>query len=154
MHLQNGPIGGRCDYPKPGYMTYPAAVLMVTDESYQTFELKQKLEDQGCQVYLADTYAAGLMIAGQKYVDLIVINTGEPDGDNLKMYQKLKVAPELSSIPLVVLTTCDQAKGAAQGLNPGTIYYLTKDEFNEAVLMSIIDRTLYMTYRYLPLCIS
>jgi len=142
------------DHSKLGYMSYPAAILMIADKSPQTFELKQKLEYNGCQVHLMDIKTDGLAAARQKYADLIVLNIKQPTGSNFEIYQKLKAFPELASIAVVMPATCDRVKEVSRGLNRGTIYYLTQDAFNETGLMPIIEWTLYITYRYLPLCIS
>lgn len=143
------------EYPEPGYVTYPAAILMIVDrELPQILALKRKLERNGCQVHLIDTETDDPAIMRQWYTDLIVLDMRQSPEDNLTMYQKLKAIPELAGIPVVMPATGPQAREVIEDLNKRKIYYLPHDTFNEAGLMPIVERTIYMTYRYLPLSIS
>ncbi len=143
------------EYPEPGYVTYPAAILMIVDQlSPQALALKRKLECNGCQVHLIDAETDDPAIMRQWYTDLIVLDMRQSAEDNFTMYQKLKAIPELAGIPVVMPATGPQAREVIEDLNKGKIYYLPYDTFNETGLMPIVERTLYMTYRYLPLSIS
>jgi CheY-like chemotaxis protein len=143
------------EYPEPGYVTYPAAILMIVDQvSPQILALKRKLERNGCQVHLIDTETDDLATMRQWYTDLIVLDMRQSTEDNFTMYQKLKAIPELAGIPVVMPATGPQAREVIEALNKRKIYYLPQNTFNEAGLMPIVERTLYMTYRYLPLCIN
>lgn len=143
------------EYPEPGYVTYPAAILVIVDQvSPQILALKRKLERNGCQVHLIDTETDDLATMRQWYTDLIVLDMRQSTEDNFTMYQKLKAIPELAGIPVVMPATGPHAREVIEALNKRKIYYLPQNTFNEAGLMPIVERTLYMTYRYLPLSIS
>jgi two-component system chemotaxis sensor kinase CheA len=117
-----------------------ASILLVEDSAPQALKLKIGLENQGCQVDWANTGLAGLKLAQQKTFDLIVLDIELPDINGFEVCRRLKADSGLTQIPVVMLTTLDQAKNVLDGLEAGAVDYIPKDAFAEAVLLETIKQ--------------
>ncbi len=116
------------------------SILIIEDSPPQALKTKLALESSGCRVEWADTGLGGLAIARQKRFDLIVLDIELPDTSGFEVCKKLKADPKLVDIPVVMMTTRDQAEDAMDGLDAGAIDYIPKDAFAEAVLLETIKQ--------------
>ncbi len=140
--------------PNNGKVTYLPSILILDDSSPATQKLKQQLETNGCQVCRSDIASDdSLAIVRRKYFDIIVLNLERPDMVGAKIRQKLKTDPELTHIPVVMLTAPDRVE-AVKGLKESKVYYLPKfqgDTENARIgaeLLQIIEQIHYLTDRY------
>ena len=116
------------------------SILIVEDSQPQALKLKVTLENNGCHVDWAETGLDGLDMAQQKRFDLIVLDIELPDINGFEVCKRLKTDPALADIPVVMLTTLDQAENAMSGLDAGAIDYIPKDAFAETVLLETIKQ--------------
>jgi DNA-binding response OmpR family regulator len=116
------------------------SVLIVEDSQPQALKLKLTLENNSCHVDWAETGLRGLELAQQKRFDLIVLDIELPDINGFEVCKRLKTDPALADIPVVMLTTLDQAENAMSGLDAGAIDYIPKDAFAETVLLETIKQ--------------
>jgi DNA-binding response OmpR family regulator len=116
------------------------SVLIVEDSQPQALKLKLTLENNSCHVDWAETGLGGLELAQQKRFDLIVLDIELPDINGFEVCKRLKTDPTLADIPVVMLTTLDQAENAMSGLDAGAIDYIPKDAFAETVLLETIKQ--------------
>ena len=116
------------------------SVLIVEDSQPQALKLKLTLENNNCHVDWAETGLGGLELAQQKRFDLIVLDIELPDINGFEVCKRLKTDPALTDIPVVMLTTLDQAENAMSGLDAGAIDYIPKDAFAEIVLLETIKQ--------------
>jgi DNA-binding response OmpR family regulator len=116
------------------------SVLIVEDSQPQGLKLKLTLESNGCHVDWAETGLGGLEMAQQKHFDLIVLDIELPDINGFEVCKRLKADPTQAEIPVVMLTTLDQAENALSGLDAGAIDYIPKDAFAETVLLETIKQ--------------
>jgi two-component system chemotaxis sensor kinase CheA len=119
---------------------YPLEVLIVEDSPPQALKLKLTLESVGCHVYWAGTGLSGLGMAKERKFDLIVLDIELPDINGFEVCRSLKADSNLTDIPVVMLTTLDQAEHAANGLELGAVDYIPKDAFAEIVLLETIKQ--------------
>ena len=117
-----------------------SSVLIVEDSPAQALKTKLVLENQGCTVYWAETGHSGLEIARQNPLDLIVLDIELPDIDGFEICRRLKANPQLADIPVIMMTTLDQAENAMQGLEAGAVDYIPKDAFADMVLIETIKQ--------------
>lgn len=117
-----------------------ASILLVEDSAPQALKLKLGLENHGCRVDWANTGLAGLDLVQQKSFDLIVLDIELPDINGFEVCRRLKDNPAIAQIPVVMLTTLDQAENVLDGLEAGAIDYIPKDAFAEAVLLETIKQ--------------
>jgi DNA-binding response OmpR family regulator len=116
------------------------AILIIEDSPPQALKLKLGLENNGYYVHWADTGFAGLKAAHQKRFDLIVLDVELPDINGFEICKRLKVNPDLADIPVVMLTTLEEAEDVMSGLEAGAVDYIPKDAFAEIVLLETIKQ--------------
>ena len=119
---------------------YKVSVLMVEDSPPQALKVKLALENNGCEVFWAETGQGGLDIAQEKDLDLIILDIELPDTNGFEVCKKLKSDPRLAEIPVIMMTTRDHAEDVLSGLEVGAIDYIPKDAFAEAVLIETIKQ--------------
>ena len=116
------------------------SVLIVEDSPPQALKTKLTLESNGCRVFWADNGTEGLDIAQKETLDLIVLDIELPDISGYEICRRLKANPELVDIPVIMMTTLDQADSVVEGLDAGAIDYIPKDAFADAVLVETIKQ--------------
>jgi two-component system KDP operon response regulator KdpE len=83
-------------------MTEPlVTIVVVEDENNIRRFIKLALESQGFQVFEADSLQRGLIEAGTRRPDLVVLDLGLPDGDGVDFIRDLRT---WSEIPVIVLS--------------------------------------------------
>lgn len=125
---------------KNGRNEFQPTILLVEDSHPQALKIKLTLESNNCQVYWAETGLDGLELAGQKQLDLIVLDVELPDINGFEVCRRLKADPALANIPVIIMTTRDAAEDALDGLDAGALDYIPKDVFAEAVLLETIKQ--------------
>jgi DNA-binding response OmpR family regulator len=119
---------------------HKTSVLMVEDSPPQALKVKLALENNGCEVFWAETGQGGLDIGQEKDFDLIILDIELPDTNGFEVCKKLKSDPNLAEIPVIMMTTRDHAEDVLSGLEVGAIDYIPKDAFAEAVLIETIKQ--------------
>jgi CheY-like chemotaxis protein len=116
-------------------------VLIVEDMPVQAMQFKTLLEAIGCQVSWVSNGKDGVATASGEAFDLIVLDIGLPDIDGFDVLQQLKAeaASRGKDIPVVLLTTHDEAESVLQGLDLGAVDYIPKDVFAEIVLRETVE---------------
>ncbi len=116
------------------------SILMVEDSAPQALKMKMALENNGCRVYWSETGWGGLGMAQQKNFDLIILDIELPDINGFEICRKLKADDMLKDIPVIMLTTLDNAGDVMQGLDAGAVDYIPKDAFAELVVLETIKQ--------------
>ena len=98
-------------------------ILVVEDEVEIRRFVSQSLERDGFDVYQADTQARGLIEAGTRRPDLLVLDLGLPDGDGLDLIRELR---KWSDIPVLVLSARIDEADKIAALDAGADDYLIK----------------------------
>ena len=99
------------------------AVLVVEDEKQIRRFVRASLEEEGCRVFEAGTLAGGLVEAGERKPDLIMLDLGLPDGNGVDFIRDLR---GWSDVPILVLSARSNEKDKVQALDAGADDYLTK----------------------------
>ena len=76
-------------------------VIVIEDEPTIRRFIRMSLEAEGCQVYEADSVQRGLIEAGTRQPDMVVLDLGLPDGDGVDFIRDLRA---WSDIPVIVLS--------------------------------------------------
>ena len=113
-------------------MELAANIVVVEDEANIRRFIRLALESEGHQVFEAENIKRGLIEAGTRRPDLVVLDLGLPDGDGTDLIRDLR---NWSAIPVIVLSarTAETEKVAA--LDAGADDYLTKP-FGAAELLA------------------
>ncbi len=101
----------------------PTNVLIVEDEKEIRRFVRSALENEGWRVFDADTLQRGLIEAGTRKPDLIILDLGLPDGDGLDFIRDLR---QWSSIPVIVLSARSEESDKVLALDAGADDYLSK----------------------------
>jgi two-component system KDP operon response regulator KdpE len=97
-------------------------VVIEDDPSLRRF-LKAVLGDAGYDVYLAESGERGLVEAGARRPDLILLDLGLPDLDGLEVLARLR---RWSSTPVIILSARGEEVGKVRALDAGADDYLVK----------------------------
>jgi two-component system KDP operon response regulator KdpE len=98
-------------------------ILLVEDEKEIRRFVRLALETEGCHVVEADGYQRGLIEAGTRKPDLLILDLGLPDGDGVELIRDLR---GWSAMPVIVLSARSQEADKIQALDAGADDYLTK----------------------------
>lgn len=98
-------------------------VVLVEDEPQIRRFVRAALEDEGCVVFEADTAARGLVEAGTRKPDLVIVDLGLPDRDGLELIRDLR---GWSSVPVIVLSARSAETDKIAALDLGADDYLSK----------------------------
>ena len=105
-------------------MSEPTPVaLLVEDEPQIRRFVRMALEAQGWQVFETATMQRGLIEAGTRRPDLIVLDLGLPDGDGKNFIADLR---QWSAVPVIVLSARTDETDKIAALDAGADDYLTK----------------------------
>ena len=98
------------------------AVLIEDEQQIRRF-VRTSLEAEGWSVFEAQTLKAGLVEAGTRKPDLVVLDLGLPDGDGIDLIGDLR---SWSSVPIIVLSARSAEQEKIKALDAGADDYLTK----------------------------
>lgn len=91
-------------------------VLLIEDEKQIRRFVRAALEDDGCQVVEAETMAQGLIEAGSRKPDLLVLDLGLPDGNGVDLIRDLR---GWSDVPILILSARSQENDKIDALDAG-----------------------------------
>ena len=101
----------------------PTNILIVEDEKEIRRFVRIALESEGWRVFESDTLQRGLIEAGTRKPDLVILDLGLPDGDGLSYIQDLR---QWSAIPIIVLSARSNEEDKVSALDAGADDYLSK----------------------------
>lgn len=100
----------------------PVALLIEDEPQIRRF-VRMALEGEGWQVQEAATMNRGLIDAGTRHPDLVILDLGLPDGDGIDLIADLR---KWSSVPVIVLSARVSEEEKIRALDAGADDYLTK----------------------------
>ena len=98
-------------------------VLIVEDEADIRRFVRMALESEGHEAYEADTLKRGLIEAGTRRPDLVILDLGLPDGDGVDFIRELRA---WSAMPVIVLSARSSESDKIAALDAGADDYLVK----------------------------
>jgi two-component system KDP operon response regulator KdpE len=104
-------------------MNTPAKVLVIEDEKQIRRFVRVALEEEGCRVTEAETMTQGLLEAGSRKPDLLILDLGLPDGNGIDLIRDLR---GWSDVPVLILSARAQENDKIDALDAGADDYLTK----------------------------
>ncbi len=100
----------------------PTALLVEDERQIRRF-VRTAMEAEGWQVVEADTMKQGLIEAGTRKPDLVVLDLGLPDGNGVDFIRDFR---GWSSVPVIVLSARTGETDKIEALDAGADDYLTK----------------------------
>ena len=98
-------------------------ILIIEDEAHIARFIKTAMEQEGYQVYTADSSHRGLIEAATRRPDLLILDLGLPDGDGCDLIADIRT---WSSLPILVLSARSDEQDKIKALNLGADDYLVK----------------------------
>ncbi len=100
----------------------PVVVLIEDDPQMRRF-LRTSLRSQGFQIFEAETGRRGLVEAGSRKPDLIIVDLGLPDMDGVDVIRALR---RWTMLPIIILSARSAEQHKIEALDAGADDYLTK----------------------------
>ncbi len=100
----------------------PVALIVEDEPTIRRF-VRLSLESEGWQVHEAGTLRQGLIDAGTRRPDLVILDLGLPDGDGVDFIRDLRA---WSGMPVIVLSARIDEADKIAALDAGADDYLTK----------------------------
>lgn len=101
-------------------------ILAVEDDSMLSIMYKTKLEADGFEVVVAADGVAGLKLAKENKIDLILLDIILPQLDGFSVLKELKSDAKTKKIPVIMLTNLGTDEDKAKGSKLGAVDYLVK----------------------------
>jgi len=98
-------------------------IVIVEDEKQIRRFVRSALEAEGCRVFEAQTGKQGLIEAGTRKPDLIILDLGLPDIDGIEFIRDLR---SWSAVPILILSARSTENDKIMALDAGADDYLTK----------------------------
>jgi two-component system KDP operon response regulator KdpE len=98
-------------------------ILIVEDEAEIRRFVRLAMEAEGYEVHEADGVQRGLIEAGTRRPDLVVLDLGLPDGDGVELIRDLRA---WSAVPVIVLSARSGEADKIAALDAGADDYLVK----------------------------
>jgi two-component system chemotaxis sensor kinase CheA len=120
-----------------------AATVLVVEDALTVRELQRAiLERAGYRVLTATDGLAALAVAESHPVDLVLTDVSMPRMDGLELTRTLRSHPDLSGVGIIVVTSLASDEDRRRGRDAGADGYITKDQFDEQVLVDAVHRIL------------
>lgn len=115
----------------------PIALLIEDEPQIRRF-VRASLEAEGWQVFETENMKRGLIEAGTRKPNLVVLDLGLPDGDGIDFIRDVR---EWSNVPIIVLSARVAEAEKIKALDAGADDYLTKP-FGSGELLARVRATL------------
>jgi two-component system KDP operon response regulator KdpE len=102
--------------------THPVIGIIEDDPQIRRF-LRTGLDAHGFEIHEADAGKSGLVMAGTRKPDLIILDLGLPDMEGIDVVKGLR---EWTSVPVIILSARDLEADKVAALDAGADDYLTK----------------------------
>ncbi len=101
----------------------PHTAILIEDEPQIRHFVKDALETEGWKVFEAETGKRGLIEAGSRKPDLLVVDLGLPDMDGVEVVRDFR---NWSTVPVLILSARTEERDKIEALDAGADDYLTK----------------------------
>jgi chemotaxis protein histidine kinase CheA/CheY-like chemotaxis protein len=115
--------------------------LLLAEDSLATREvLRVLLEREGYEVRVAGDGEEALARLSESVPDVVVSDFNMPRRDGLSLVRAIRASEKTKRLPVVLLTSKDDAASRSAGAAAGADAYLIKSEFNAAALKQTLRR--------------
>jgi len=105
-------------------VTDPASVAVLVEDELQIRRfVRSALETENWRVFEAETVKQGLIEAGTRKPDVVILDLGLPDGNGIDFLRDLRA---WSAVPVIVLSARSEETDKIEALDAGADDYLTK----------------------------
>lgn len=101
-------------------------VLVVDDDPIYRETARMFLTMLGRNVTLAENGQAGLRVLGEKPFDILIVDMEMPDISGLEVIRQLRLKPELADLPVIMVTSRDDAMAIDRAYELGASSFVVK----------------------------
>jgi len=98
-------------------------VLLIEDDSQIRGLVRSALENEGWTVFEVNTIKRGIIDAGTRQPDLLIVDLGLPDGSGISLIREVRT---WSQVPIIVLSARVDETDKIEALDAGADDYMTK----------------------------
>ena len=98
-------------------------IVLIEDEKQIRRFVREALEQEGFKMFEAETGQQGLIEAGTRKPDLVILDLGLPDCDGVEIIRELRI---WSAVPVLILSARSSEPDKITALDAGADDYLTK----------------------------
>lgn len=109
-----------------GIINRDALILVIDDEPTQRLLSREALEQRGYRVEEAENGEAGLALARQLKPALILLDVMMPGMDGFEVCRRIRVDPDLSRTPVVIVTALEDMEAIEIGFKAGATDFIAK----------------------------
>lgn len=117
-------------------------ILLVEDDVFMLELLSDKLRKSGFEVHLATDGEECMKILKSLKPDLVLLDIVMPKLDGLEVLRRVKASPELSSMPIIVLSNLGQKEEIDRAMDLGAKDYIVKANFTTREIVEKLDSIL------------
>lgn len=114
-------------------------ILVVDDDPDLVETLEIRLKQQRLDTISANSCQQALGLAHERLPDLILLDLRLPDGDGMRVCERLTDAAETGHIPIIVLSGSDRPDIVRHSRAAGSRYFVRKPYDPNALLLLIQD---------------
>lgn len=121
----------------------PQRTILVVDDSITTRTLERSiLEAQGYRVLVEVDGLAGLerLRSGIDAIDLVVADVEMPRMDGFALLAAIRNDPALKTLPVIMMTSRNSPDDIERGLSLGADAYVTKQDFDQGMLIGVVQQ--------------
>jgi two-component system chemotaxis sensor kinase CheA len=119
------------------------AKLLVVDDALTVRELQRSiLERGGYEVITAADGVDALAVLADTTVDLVLTDVEMPRMDGFALTEAIRAHETSGNVPVLILTSRTSEEDRQRGMDAGADGYIVKSAFNEAALLSAVERLL------------
>jgi two-component system alkaline phosphatase synthesis response regulator PhoP len=112
-------------------------ILVVDDEPGIVDIAKANLEGFGYSVIAAYDGSEALWLVTSEKPDLVILDILMPEMDGWDLLEQIEADPELSGIPVIMLTARASDEDVLRGLETGAVEYLTKPFYPQDLVAAV-----------------
>ena len=117
-----------------------ALVLIVDDSPTEQHVIARLLEKHGFETLVANDGEEAISLAEQSRPDVILMDIVMPGMNGFQATRQLAKNPLTAGIPVVMVTSKDQASDKAWGLRQGAVDYLMKPVADTELVAAVRSR--------------
>ena len=116
-------------------------ILIVDDDRDLRLGLNARLRASGYETVFAEDGAGAIAAARRESPDLMLLDLGLPAGDGFVVLERMQNLPDVSGLPVIVLSARDAAANKDRAIEAGAVAYFQKPTGNEELLFAIEQHT-------------
>lgn len=116
-------------------------ILVVDDDAAVRDTIKDRLAYHGWDIMIASDGQEALALAARNKPEIILLDIHMPGMDGLIALENLRSRPDLSSVPVVMVTASNRVSDITRAASCNVVDYITKP-FNAAELIARVEQVL------------